>query len=56
MYLDGYITKNQFIQAIKESFDKKIYPPKVNIKAPWFVFYVLEKLNKKYGEDVIAKA
>jgi len=56
MYLDGYITKNQLIQAIKESFDKKIYPPKVSIKAPWFVFYVLEKLNKKYWEDVVAKA
>ena len=26
---------------------------KVDIKAPHFVFYVLDELNKKYGEDVV---
>jgi len=56
MYLDGYIDKNQFIEAIKESFNKKIYTPKVEIKAPHFVFYVLNQLEKKYGKDVISKA
>ncbi len=56
MYLDGYIDKNQFIEAIKEWFIKEIYSPKVEIKAPHFVFYVLSKLEKKYGKDVISKA
>ena len=56
MYIDGYITKKQLIQAIKDSFSEKIYSPSVSIKAPWFVFYVLEILNKKYWEDVVAKA
>ena len=56
MYLDWYITKDQFIQAIKDSFNEKIYAPKIQIKAPWFVFHVLDILNKKYGEDVVSKA
>jgi len=56
MYLDWYIDKNQFIETIKEWFTKEIYSPKVEIKAPHFVFYVLEKLEKKYGKDVISKA
>ena len=56
MYLDWYIDKGQLIQAIKEWFTEKIYPPKLTIKDPWFVFYVLNILNKKYWEDVVAKA
>jgi len=56
MYIDWYIDKNQFIQAIKEGFDKEIYKPKIEIKAPWFVFYVLDKLNKEYWKDVVSKA
>ena len=56
MYLDWYIDKSQLIQAVKEWITKKIYAPKITIKAPWFVFYVLNILNKKYWEDVVAKA
>ncbi len=56
MYVDWYIDKNQLIQAINESFNKKIYSSNLTIKAPWFVFYVLELLNKKYWEDIVSKA
>ena len=56
MYIDGYIDKTQFIQSIKEWFNKKIYAPKIDIKAPHFVFAVLSNLEKKYGKDVIEKA
>lgn len=56
MYIDWYIDKDQFIQALKEWFNKKIYSPKITIKAPHFVFMVLKKLEKKYWKDVIEKA
>jgi len=56
MYLDWYIDKSQLVQAVKEWITKKIYAPKITIKAPWFVFYVLNILNKKYWQDVVAKA
>lgn len=56
MYLDGYINKSQLIKAMQESFSKKIYPAKTEIKAPWFVFYVLNLLDKKYWKDIVAKA
>ena len=56
MYIDGYINKSELIQAVKEWFSKIIYKPKVEIKAPHFVFYVLSKLEKKYWKDIISKA
>lgn len=56
MYIDGRIDKTQFIQALKEWFDKKIYEPKIEIKAPHFVFKVLKDLQQKYGKDIIEKA
>ena len=56
MYLDNHINKAQLIEAIKEWLNIKIYSPKIEIKAPHFVFYVLNQLEKKYGKDVISKA
>ena len=56
MYLDGYINKAQFIEAVKEWFTKEIFKPKIEIKAPHFVFYVLNKLEKEYWKEVISKA
>jgi len=48
MYLDGYINKSQLIKAMQESLSKEIYPAKVEIKAPWFVFFTLNSLYKNY--------
>lgn len=56
MYIDSYIDKNQLIQAIKESFDKKIYAQKIDIKAPHFVFSILEQLEEQYWKEIIKKA
>ena len=56
MYLDGYINKSQLIKAMQESLSKEIYPAKVEIKAPWFVFFTLNSLYKNYWKDVITKA
>jgi len=48
----GYITENQYETAKKE---KVVFLPKSNssVKAPHFVFYVLDYVKNKYGEDVI---
>lgn len=56
MYIDGYIDKNQFIEAIKEWFDEKIYWLHITIKAPHFVFNVINQLEEKYGKALIEKA
>lgn len=56
MYLESMIDKNQFIQAIKESFNKTIYDQKVEIKAPWFVFSIIQELEEKYWKEVIEQA
>jgi len=56
MYIDGYIDKTEFIQAIKEWFDKKIYSPKIQIKAPHFVFSVITELEEKYWKNIIENA
>lgn len=48
----GYITQDQFTAAKNE---KVVFNNNVNtgIKAPHFVFYVLQQLEQKYGKDVI---
>lgn len=56
MYLESMIDKNQFIQAIKESLNKQVHTQKVEIKAPWFVFSVIEELEKKYWKELIEQA
>ncbi len=56
MYIDWYIDKNQLIQAEKESFDEKIYKLNIKMKAPWFVFRIINKLEKKYWKNLIKRA
>ncbi len=56
MYIDSYIDKTQLIQALKESFDKKIHAQRVDIKAPHFVFSVLKELEEQYWKELIEKA
>lgn len=52
MYESGYITKEQIEQAKKEkiSFEKQ---EEFGIKAPHFVLYVREQLEKEYGREVV---
>jgi membrane peptidoglycan carboxypeptidase len=45
------VTAEQVEKAKKEKLALK--PGKVNIKAPHFVFYVIEQLEKEYGKDVV---
>ncbi len=56
MYEDNYINKSQLIKAVVEGLTLKIKESKIEIKAPHFVFYVLDELEKKYGTDVVSKA
>ncbi len=42
-----YINKNQYEQSVAEKIN--ITPPKTNIKAPHFVFYVKSMLERTYG-------
>ena len=50
---DGYITRDQFLQAWKEGFNVKFKDPVHRIEAPHFVFYVKELLEKKYGKEMV---
>ncbi|KXK09035.1 MAG: Penicillin-binding protein 1F [Microgenomates bacterium OLB22] len=49
----GYITEKERITAEKQ--ELKIHPPANTIKAPHFVFYVRELLEKQFGKDIIEK-
>lgn len=55
MYEDGYITdqelKDAIIQGITYEFRKNTFP----IKAPHFVQWVIEELEKTYGSGTLAK-
>ncbi len=54
MFKSGFITEEELEEAKKENvvfINKKDF----SIKAPHFIFYIIEILNKKYGEDFIKK-
>lgn len=51
MYEQKYITKAQYDEAKKAKLN--IIPPKVNIKAPHFVFFVKKQLAEIYGEELL---
>lgn len=53
MFSLGYITEEEYIQARDEVVE---FQPRRNtgsLKAPHFVFYVVDKLAEKYGEDTL---
>jgi membrane peptidoglycan carboxypeptidase len=50
---DGYITKDQMIQAWKEGLTLKFVDQRHKIDDPHFVFYVKDYLTQKYGEDMV---
>lgn len=47
----GYITEKQELAAKSESL--QAYAQEIEINAPHFVFYVLEQLREKYGDDAV---
>jgi len=48
-----YISKDQELEARLASHELEFVPAYASIKAPHFVFYVREQLEKKYGKDVV---
>ena len=52
---DGYISKKEEQQAIKQLDKLTFKAPKLTIRAPHFVFFVKEKLEEKYGDDFLQK-
>jgi 1A family penicillin-binding protein len=53
MVSQGYITKDQAIQAKKEAKDIKFVPQHEQISAPHFVMYVKDLLAEQYGEQTL---
>lgn len=51
MYEQKYITKEQLEKALNEK--PSIKPPKINIKAPHFVFFVKKQLAEMYGDQLL---
>lgn len=50
---DGYITKKQEEDAVKQLPNVKFLPQTAAIKAPHFSFYVKDWLVKKFGQDMV---
>ena len=53
MLSNGFITQEDYDAAMKEKAIFKEKQDTGNIKAPHFVFFVIEYLAKKYGEDAL---
>lgn len=53
---DGWITKEEAVNAVNERALLKIAPLKRDIQAPHFVFYIMEGLEKKYGREFLEGA
>ncbi len=51
----GYITQEQYEEAVNQDVLKQIIPFRSNIKAPHFVLYVKEQLVKEFGEEEVEK-
>jgi len=53
MLRDHYITQREYELALKEPLTYKNGSIQRDVKAPWFVDYVLNQLSRQYGEDVV---
>lgn len=56
MFEDQYISQEQYDQALVALPDVAFEGAGTDIKAPHFVFYVQDELEKLYGEDVVSSA
>ncbi|QQS43720.1 penicillin-binding protein 1C [Candidatus Roizmanbacteria bacterium] len=54
MYLQHYISKNQFENAIQE--DLTVLPPTTNIRAPHFVMYTRTALENEFGTKKVEES
>jgi membrane peptidoglycan carboxypeptidase len=54
MLRDHYISQLEFDKAVKEKLTYQNGSIQKDLKAPWFVDYVLRQLSKQYGEAVVA--
>ncbi len=55
MFEDKYITFEEYIEAILNSFGYEFEKPKFSIKYPYFVMFIKEYLENKYWEEVISR-
>ena len=53
MLANNFISKDDYENALEEKVEFKPRGNTSNIKAPHFIFFVLDHLTKKYGEDII---
>ncbi len=53
---EGWITKEEAVNAVNENALGKVAPLKRDIVAPHFVFFVLEELEQKYGREFLEQA
>ena len=54
MLRDHYISQLEYDKAVKETLTFQDGSIQKDLKAPWFVDYVLRQLSKQYGEAVVA--
>jgi len=54
MLRDHYISQLEYDKAVKETLTFKDGSIQRDLKAPWFVDYVLRQLSQKYGDAVVA--
>jgi membrane peptidoglycan carboxypeptidase len=54
MLRDHYISQVEYDQAVKETLTFQDGSIQRDLKAPWFVDYVLRQLSQKYGDAVVA--
>ena len=54
MLRDHYISQTEYDKAVKEVLKYKNGSIQKDLKAPWFVDYVLRQLSKQYGDAVVA--
>ena len=54
MLRDHYISQSEYDKAVKEPLKFQNGSIQKDLKAPWFVDYVLQQLSKQYGEAVVA--
>ncbi len=55
MYEEGYITESEYKQAFLEGIDYKFQRGNVAIKAPHFVFWVINQLEQNYDPELLRK-
>ncbi len=53
LYDESYITETELKEALQEWFTKEFNRDPIEIKAPHFVFWVIQELEKRYDQEVL---